>query len=424
MAIKKLKKLNSRKKFDLITYIKKPVNFSLLTFIILIVLTVGALYVFRDKTNSFITPINDKIVIINYDHKILTIPSKEPTVGALLKKLNIVLNQGDVVEPSLSTPIFQDDFRINIYRAKPVEIIDGSNISFVFSAAVTPRAIVEQQGIKLYSADLVSDKPVSNFLSSYSIGRQITILPATPVYVNLYGTSLLIRTQAKTVEQLIKQEDIHLSKSDQIIPQLSSSITPYSQVFIVRHGVKIESITNQLPMPIQYISDSSLAYGTGAIRQVGSPGQEVITYQDNLSNGVVTGRTVLQDVITEQPVTQIEVEGTSLSGIKGDMALAGISPNDYQYADYIISHESGWCPTKWQGEIGYCPSLFQPIYSVYDGYEGYGLCQSTPAAKMSSAGSDWEINPVTQLKWCSSYAQSKYNGWYNAYEHWINYHNW
>ncbi len=403
----------------LLNYVKQPVHFSVLIFVVLILITIAAGYLFRSKTSTLIKPINDKIVIINYDKKILTVPSKEPTVGALLKKLGIVLNPGDVVEPDQSTPIYQDDFRINIYRAMPAEIIENGQVQFVFSAATTPRSIAQQQGIKVYPADIVSDSPVKNFIQSYAIGRQIVITPAMPVYVNLYGTSLLIRTQAKTVGDLIKQEDIHLSKSDQILPGTSAALTPYSQVFIIRHGIKIESVTKQIAMPIQVIYDSSLAYGTGAIRQYGSTGTEAVTYQDNTQNGVVVSRTVLQDVVTVQPVTQIEVEGTSLSGIKGDMTLAGISPSDYQYADYIISHESGWCPTKAQGEH-YCPVIPDNPMTP----NGYGLCQATPGYKMATAGSDWQTNPVTQLRWCSSYAQARYNGWYNAYIHWLNYHNW
>ena len=418
----KLDKTRSSRKPEfsgLLNYIKQPVHFSVIIFALLILLTILTGYLFRSTTSTLIRPINDKIVIINYDKKILTVPSKEPTVGVLLNKLGIKLNSGDVVEPGLSTPIYQDDFRINIYRAMPAEIIENGQVHFVFSAATTPRSIAQQQGIKVYPADTVTDNPVKNFIQSYAIGRQIVITPAMPVYVNLYGTSLLIRTQAKTVADLIKQENIHLSKSDQIVPAESTELTAYSQIFIIRNGVKIESLSEQIAMPIQIIYDSSLAYGTGAIRQYGSTGTEVITYQDNTQNGVVISRTVLQDVVTTQPVTQIEVEGTSLSGIKGDMALAGIAPTDYQYADYIISHESGWCPTKAQGEH-YC--LVIPDNPMTE--NGYGLCQATPGYKMASAGSDWQTNPVTQLRWCSSYAQVRYNGWYNAYVHWINYHNW
>ena len=101
------------------------------------------------------------------------------------------------------------------------------------------------------------------------------------------------------------------------------------------------------------------------------------------------------------------------------MRQAGISPLDYGAVDYIIQHESGWCPTKSEGEYGAC----QPYHGHSD-YNGYGLCQSTPPGKMALAGADWETNPVTQLKWCTSHALADYGSWGAAYEHWISHRNW
>jgi hypothetical protein len=86
------------------------------------------------------------------------------------------------------------------------------------------------------------------------------------------------------------------------------------------------------------------------------------------------------------------------------MAAAGISPSDYTYVDYIVSHEGGW------------------RVNAYNPSGAYGLCQSLPGSKMASAGADWETNPVTQLIWCNSYAQAK-GGWYASYLFWIS-HNW
>ena len=383
----------------------------------LLALTFGGYFIFK-PTKLVSTP-GPKVVIINYDHIQQIVPSIEPTVGSLLSKLHIVLNQGDVVEPSLSTPIIQDDFRINVYRAVPVEIVDGSNLSYTFSAAVTARAIASQAGVKLYPEDYVSTVPVSNFLRQGAIGEQIIINPATPVNLNLYGTPLTVRTHAKTVADLIKDKKIHLAASDQILPSMSTPITSNLQIFLVRHGQKIQSVAQAIPMPVTTVYDNSLSYGTNAIRQQGSAGQEVITYQDQLANGIVVSQAPIQIVISVPPVTEIIAEGTNLAGIKGDMALAGISPTDYSYADYIISHESGWCPTKAQGE-SYCPAVPDNPLTPY----GYGLCQATPGYKMSAAGGDWEINPITQLRWCSGYAQSHYGGWYNAYEHWLAYSWW
>ena len=43
---------------------------------------------------------DSKIVIISHDKTQQIVPSKEATVGDLLKKLNLKLNEGDVVEPA------------------------------------------------------------------------------------------------------------------------------------------------------------------------------------------------------------------------------------------------------------------------------------------------------------------------------------
>jgi uncharacterized protein YabE (DUF348 family) len=348
------------------------------------------------------------------------VPSHEPTVGKLLQKLNLQLHPGDVVEPSVSTPIDQDAFRINIYRAVPVEVLDGTQKNYTFSAATTPRAIAQQAGYTLSPADIVTTIPAENMLQTGAIGEQVVINRALNVNLNLYGTPVLTQTHAATVADLIKEENIHLLPSDQVTPAQDTPITSGIQIFIERNGVKIESDTESIPMPIQTIDDPTLAYGTNAIRQQGSTGQQVTTYQDNLLNGVVIGRTGIQTVVTQQPVTEIVVIGTSLSGIKGDMALAGIAPGDYQYADYIISNESGWCPTKAQGQYGGCP----PFSGYVPSYGGYGLCQSTPGIKMSEDGADWATNPITQLEWCSGYAHSRYGSWAAAYDHWASYHNW
>lgn len=384
-----------------------------------LILLTGIVYLLAWHTDK-LPPVHDaKIVIISHDKQQQVVPTKEHTVGALLQKLNLKLNQGDVVEPALGARINQDQFRVNIYRAVPVEIVDGDHHTFGFSASRTPRAIAQQAGTSLYPEDDTTTQPVQDFIKTGAIGEQVVVTRATPVKVDLYGTQVVLRTQAKTVGDLIKEKNINIIPKDQIVPAENTPITPGQQISFIRTGSKTETVKEDIAMPVQTINDANLAYGTNAVRQQGAPGQQVVTYQVAITNNVETARTVIQKVVTRQPVTQIVVVGTSLSGIKGDMALAGISPSDYQYVDYIVSHESGWCPTKAQGQYGGCP----PYAGSVPSYGGYGLCQSTPGAKMASAGADWATNPITQLRWCSGYA-SRYGGWAGAYSHWLSYHSW
>lgn len=399
---------------------RNPLYVPVITGFCLILLTFLLLVVFGNAKQIHVTP-NSKIVIITHDGIRQIVPSNDKTVGDLLQRLDIKIHSGDVVQPSLSTDIDQDDFRINIYRAVPVEIINNGVENYTFSAATTPRAIAQQADTGVTATDYVTSQQSNNFLADGSIGKQVIIEAGIPINLDLYGDNLSLFVHASTVSNLIKYENIHLNPTDQVTPSINSAIYPHEQIAISGKGIKAVSVSQSIPMPVQTNYVSNLAYGTSSVVQQGSPGQQVVVYEEITTNGVVT-QTPLETIVTVPTVTDIVDEGDSLTGIQGDMSLAGISPSDFSYVDFIVSHESGWCPTKWQGDIGYCPAGFTQQYSD-DAEVGYGLCQSTPPDKMASYGADWQTDPITQLEWCNSYA-SRYGGWYGAYIHWTNYGSW
>lgn len=385
---------------------RHPFAVPIITFSVL--LTVGLLaFVVVKLTDSPTHRPDAKIVIISHDHQKQTVPAGETTVGNLLRKLNIPVNQGDVVEPAQDARIDQDQFRINVYRALPVTVVDGDQRVATASAARTPRTIAKEAGEQLFPEDKVITSPADDFLKNGSIGEQVVIDRATPINVDLYGTPVTLRTHATTVGELAKEKNIKLIQNDRVEPALDTPISAGQKVAFIRTGTKTETVTEEIATPVQTVNDPTLAYGTKAVRQQGSPGQQTVTYEVALNNNKVVGRNVIQKVVTKAAVPQVEVMGTSLSGIKGDMALAGIAPSDYAAADYIISHESGWRPNA--GPRG----VSGP----------YGLCQAYPGTKMASAGADWQTNPITQLRWCSGYA-SRYGGWQGSYRHWLANHNW
>jgi hypothetical protein len=105
------------------------------------------------------------------------------------------------------------------------------------------------------------------------------------------------------------------------------------------------------------------------------------------------------------------------------LAAAGIAPEDFFAADYIVMHEGHYDPCVVNGGAVDCS------YAINGGQKAYGVCQALPGSKMASAGADWATNPVTQLRWCASYAQTcetfrHYCGWQGAYQYWISHSNW
>ncbi|MBX6334061.1 DUF348 domain-containing protein [Candidatus Saccharibacteria bacterium] len=384
------------------------------TISVLLLLSVVAIMLFSGGKPA-LRSTDTHVVIINHDNIERSLPTREKTVGDILKRAEVEVREGDVVEPGLDTEVVSDNFRINVYRAVPVTIVDRGKKIFAFTAAKTPRSIVKQAGIEVYPEDRLDLLPVENFLVEGSIGERVVIRRATAINLNLYGTQLSLRTQATTVGELLKEKNIKLAAGDTVQPSADTKLKTNDQVFVLREGTKIEFAEEEIPMPQQIIEDNSLSFGTQVLRQQGSPGRRLVTYQVDEKTGE---RKKIQEVAVVEAVPHVVARGKAVQ-IPHDkqavMAAAGIAPSDYPYVDFIMSHESGWCPTKLQGQIGYCPPYApESIPSNL----GYGLGQATPGTKMAPFGADWKTNPVTQLKWAISYVNGRYGSWEAAYNHW------
>lgn len=365
---------------------------------------VGVMTYFRD--NKGLRPVDSHIVYLFDSGKKQTIDTHSTTVGELVKKLPLNLIPQDVVEPSLDTKIVEDNFRINVYRARPVTVVDNGTKTVAVTAQRSPRVAAQDAGVVVYPEDGASF--VQGNIANNTIGEEIILDRATPVAFTLYGTPLTVRTHSTTVAQLLKEKNIRLQKDDTLTPAPETVLSPGTQVTLIRNGTQVVTVQEDITPAIQYVSDSSLSLGSTATRQPGSPGKRAVTYQVITQNGQETSRTVLQSTTVVEPVPQIIARGTIVD-INGDksaiMAAAGISAGDFGYANFIISHESGWRTTA-QNSSG-----------------AYGLCQALPGSKMASAGGDWATNPITQLRWCDGYA-SRYGGWAGSYSYWVSHAYW
>jgi hypothetical protein len=89
------------------------------------------------------------------------------------------------------------------------------------------------------------------------------------------------------------------------------------------------------------------------------------------------------------------------------LADHGWSGSQFSCLDALWTKESGWNPRARNPSSG-----------------AFGIPQSLPAGKMSSAGADWATNPATQIRWgltyikdvygspCGAWAHSRATNWY------------
>ena len=77
----------------------------------------------------------------------------------------------------------------------------------------------------------------------------------------------------------------------------------------------------------------------------------------------------------------------------------------YQCFSNIVDRESGWNMQALNASSG-----------------AYGLMQALPGSKYAAAGSDWQTNPATQIKWGLNYMNSTYGSPCQAWAFWQTHH--
>ena len=343
------------------------------------------------------------------------------SVKQALEEARVTLDTKDAVEPGLNEDLIDNSYYINIYRARPVIVVDGAVREKIMTPYQTPDKIAADAGMQLHDEDKTTVKPTQDIVSG-GAGVELTIDRATPFTLVLYGQKTDAYTQAKTVGDMVKSKKINLGPNDQLSVSANTPITPGMTVELWRNGKQTVTEEQAIPFQVDKVQDSAREIGYHEVQTPGVNGKRSVTYEINMQNGHEISRTEIQNVVIEEAKKQVEIVGTKYSLPPGShtdwMAAAGISPEDYGYVEYIVTREGGWCPVRWQGDAGCVNHGAAPASG------GYGLVQATPGSKMASAGADWLTNPITQLRWATGYAVGRYGSWGGAYNHWVSHHNW
>lgn len=330
------------------------------------------------------------------------------TLKDAFKQEGIEVDSHDAVEPSIDEKLVASDYQVNIYRARPVTVIDGATRLKVVTPYQTAEQIIANVGITLYPEDATTLTRSTDILSD-GPGLELKINRATPLLLDLYGKQTQIRTQAKTVGDMLKEKNIKLSASDKASLPSSTPITSGMQVRVWREGKQTINVDEDVAFDTKQVEDADQPTGYKAVQTAGVNGKRSVTYEIEVRNGQEVSRTEIASLVTQPAQTQVVVVGTKSSrmpytggGTKTEwLAASNIPQADWGYADYIVGRESGWNPNSVNKSSGAC-----------------GLAQALPCNKVPGN----PLNPVDSLNWMNGYVQ-KYGGWQGAYNFWIA-HNW
>lgn len=309
----------------------------------------------------------EKLIMIHDRETEQGLITKAATLREVFKQAGIRLDNNDRVEPGLDEPLVADHYQVNVYRARPVVIVDGPVKQLVMSAYQTPKQIAKHAGIELRDEDIAEVDFTNDFVGDGASIR-MSVDRATPVQLTLYGKAETVYTQTTTVADFMKEKNITLGKDDDMSVDPATAISANMQLAIWRNGKQTITQEEDVAYETQKIQDANREVGFKQIDTPGVNGKKTVTYEIVMQNGIEVSRTAIQSVVTKQPVKQVETVGTkstnTFSGSFGE-ALARLR-----------SCEGSYTSNTGNGYYG----AYQFDIQTWGGFGGYPNAAAAPPA--------------------------------------------
>lgn len=261
--------------------------------------------------------------------------SEGDTIADALNDAGVIVDARDAVEPALTEKLVATEYQVNIYRARPVTVIDGSKRQKVMTAYQTSEQIVKDLGIELFKEDLTTTARSTNLVSD-GAGLQLTIDRAVPFQLELYGAQSTARTQAATVGEMIEEKGIKIEENDRVSVGLDTEISSDLSVRIWREGRQTTTVEEAVAFDVEQIRDADRPIGYKAVQTPGVEGKRNVTYEIEIINGEEVSRTEISSFVTTEPSKQIEVIGAK----PGNGLTKGKGVNHFADSNGVVHRET------------------------------------------------------------------------------------
>ena len=314
------------------------------------------------------TKAGEKLVTIYDRGAEKTIVTKARTIREALKLAKFSIDERqDVVEPSLDSEMVAEKYNINIFRARPITIVDGNKRLKVTTAEQTPALIAKAAGIEVFEEDKTTLSNSDN-MAVDGANMVMKIDRASMVNFVLYGKESVIRTHAKTVGELLKEKNIDPKKGDTLSVDRSAKIIPGMKIELWHNGKQTITAEEDVKFEVEKVQDANRDSGYREVKQVGENGKKNVTYEIEMKNGVEVSRKEIASVVTKEPKKQIEIVGTKSS--------TSFSGSFSEALARLRSCEGSYTSNTGNGYYG----AYQFDKRTWGNYGGYELASDAPAA--------------------------------------------
>ncbi|MCL2788349.1 MAG: ubiquitin-like domain-containing protein [Micrococcales bacterium] len=329
------------------------------------------------------------------------------SVGQVLNDQGIVVSAHDIVAPGVDEAIPRDG-EIVVRRARALDLSIDGKPQRVWTTEPTVEAALAEIGVRAQDVAL----SVNRSAAVSRLDHPVRIQTPKTVTVEVDGVTITEETTAATVGEALSDLGVVLSAADQVSVDLDAQASDGQTLVVDRAQLEDGQRTETTKFKTITKEDPSLFKGEKKVVKKGRVGERVITYKATTVAGDTVAEEVLAEVVLSKPQNKVVHVGTkepprtpsgraisvpnvninvSPSSAKG--IARGMVKDDTEFRCLVAlwDRESGWKTTA---------------ANRYSG--AYGIPQALPGSKMASAGSDWQTNPKTQIKWGLGYIKGRY----------------
>ena len=321
-----------------------------------------------------------------------TIVTKARTVREALKLAKISIDERqDVVEPGLDSEMVAEKYNINIFRARPITIVDGNKRLKITTAEQTPALIAKAAGLEVFTEDKTALGKGDNIVVD-GADTVMKVERASVVNFVLYGKESVFRTHAKTVGELLKDKNITLQKDDTLSVDRSARIVPGMKIELWRNGKQTVTVEEDVKFQTEKVQDANRDLGYREVKQAGENGKKNVTYEIEMKNGVEVSRKEIASVVTKESKKQIEIVGAKSSNTFSGSFSEALSR--------LRSCEGSYTSNTGNGYYG----AYQFDKRTWGKYGGYEVASDAPASVQDQKAWEtykargWQPWPTCKIK--------------------------
>jgi uncharacterized protein YabE (DUF348 family) len=234
----------------------------------------------------------------------------EESAPDLLAQMDIELGVHDMfnVKAPMATDPRNTRFRLVVERGVPVVLEEGAVQTPLYTHAKTVGEVLLENDIQLYRADRVypdSATPVQS-------GLHIRLERSIPVTVRVDGHTLRTRTHRDRAGEVLADMGIILSGQDYTVPALDASLGDGAEIRVVRVSESV--IVEQSPIPFDTVwrPDPDMELDRQGLTQEGKPGVLERRIRLRYEDGQIVDRRVEGESVMLPPTDRVMGYGTKV----------------------------------------------------------------------------------------------------------------